>query len=201
MPTVRRYLDLLTSLYLVRQLPPWHANLAKRQVKAPKVYIRDTGLLHALHGLGTEREILRNPKAGASWEGYALEQLVEATGPDAAYFWATHTGAELDLLLFKSGRRYGVEMKLQDAPRLTPSMRIALVDLGLERLTVIYPGEKIYPLADRVEAMPLAAALEKPSLVVGSARLDEVRFRGERRPMQSPAPGGSGGQRQQCSTP
>ena len=155
-PTARRYLDLLTGLFLVRQLQPWHENLKKRQVKAPKVYVRDSGLLHALLGLGTEREILSHPKAGASWEGYAMEEVLRAVRPEAAHFWATHTGAELDLLLVVRGRRIGVEVKFQDAPRLTPSMRIALADLGLAHLVVIYPGDTRYPISDRVTAVPLA---------------------------------------------
>jgi len=155
-PTARRYLDLLTGLFLVRQLPPWHENLKKRQVKAPKVYVRDSGLLHALLGLGTEREILSHPKAGASWEGYAMEEVLQSVRPEAAHFWATHTGAELDLLLIVRGRRIGIEVKFQDAPRLTPSMRIALADLGLARLVVIYPGDTRYPMSDRVTAVPLA---------------------------------------------
>ena len=155
-PTARRYLDLLTGLFLVRQLPPWHENLKKRQVKAPKVYVRDSGLLHALLGLGTEREILSHPKAGASWEGYAMEEVLQSVRPEAAHFWATHTGAELDLLLIVRGRRIGIEVKFQDAPRLTPSMRIALADLGLAHLVVIYPGDTRYPISDRVTAVPLA---------------------------------------------
>jgi len=155
-PTARRYLDLLTGLFLVRQLPPWHENLKKRQVKAPKVYVRDSGLLHALLGLGTEREILSHPKAGASWEGYAMEEVLQSVRPEAAHFWATHTGAELDLLLIVRGRRIGIEVKFQDAPRLTPSMRIALADLGLAHLVVIYPGDARYPISDRVTAVPLA---------------------------------------------
>ena len=155
-PTARRYLDLLTGLFLVRQLQPWHENLKKRQVKAPKAYVRDSGLLHALLGLGTEREILSHPKAGASWEGYAMEEVLRAVRPEAAHFWATHTGAELDLLLVVHGRRIGVEVKFQDAPRLTPSMRIALADLGLAHLVVIYPGDTRYPISDRVTAVPLA---------------------------------------------
>jgi len=155
-PTARRYLDLLTGLFLVRQLPPWHENLKKRQVKAPKVYVRDSGLLHALLGLGTEREILSHPKAGASWEGYAMEEVLQSVRPEAAHFWATHTGAELDLLLIVRGRRIGIEVKFQDAPRLTPSMRIALADLGLAHLVVIYPGDTRYPMSDRVTAVPLA---------------------------------------------
>ncbi|OGK76023.1 MAG: hypothetical protein A2X53_10845, partial [Candidatus Rokubacteria bacterium GWA2_70_23] len=141
-PTARRYLDILTGLFMVRQLRPWHQNLKKRQVKSPKVYLRDSGLLHTLLGLATERDVLSHPKAGASWEGFAIEEALRTIRPEAAYFWATHTGAELDLLLFVGGRRYGVEVKFQDAPRLTPSMRIALEDLGLRRLSVLYPGDR-----------------------------------------------------------
>jgi predicted AAA+ superfamily ATPase len=155
-PTARRYLDLLSGLFMVRQLQPWHENLKKRQVKAPKVYLRDSGLLHALLGLSTEREVLSHPKVGASWEGYAIEETLKLARPEAAYFWATHTGAELDLLLVKGGRRYGVELKFQDAPRVTPSMRIALSDLQLERLTVLYPGDLRYALDRRIAVLPLA---------------------------------------------
>lgn len=155
-PTVRRYLDLLTGLYMVRQLQPWHENLKKRQVKASKIYLRDSGLLHTLLGIRLEREILSHPKVGASWEGYVIEEVLKTVQPDDSYFWATHTGAELDLLLLKGGRRYGVEIKYQDAPRLTPSMRIAMEDLRLERLTVFYPGDLRYELAERVTVVPLA---------------------------------------------
>ncbi|MDE2059718.1 MAG: DUF4143 domain-containing protein, partial [candidate division NC10 bacterium] len=156
-PTVRRYLDLLTGLFMVRQLHPWHANLKKRQVKAPKVYLRDSGLLHQLLGIRTERDLFTHPKCGASWEGYAIEETLKAVQPDEAYFWATHTGAELDLLLFKDRRRLGVEVKRADAPTLTPSMRIALHDLQLDHLTVLYPGARRYALAERVDVVPLAA--------------------------------------------
>ena len=156
-PTARRYLDLLSGLYLVRQLQPWHENLKKRQVKAPKIYLRDSGVLHALLGVATEREILTHPKVGLSWEGFAIEEAIRAARPEGAYFWATHTGAELDLLLVVRGKRYGVEVKFQDAPRLTPSMRIALHDLRLERLTVLYPGERQYDLDRRVTVMPITA--------------------------------------------
>jgi hypothetical protein len=155
-PTARRYLDLLSGLFMVRQLQPWHANLGKRQVKAPKVYVRDSGLLHSLLGLVQERDVLSHPKVGASWEGFAIEQAIERVRPDAAYFWATHTGAELDLLLMKGSRRYGVEMKFQDAPRVTPSMRIALADLRLHHLTVLYPGDQRYALDRRITVVPLA---------------------------------------------
>jgi predicted AAA+ superfamily ATPase len=157
--TVRRYLDWMTQAFLVRQLQPWHANLGKRQVKAPKVYLRDSGLLHALLGIGDASTLLRHPKCGASWEGFALDQVLRIAQPDEAWFWATHGGAELDLLLLKDGRRVGVEFKLSDAPTLTPSMRIALQDLALSRLYVVYPGPRRFALADRVEAVPLAALL------------------------------------------
>lgn len=154
--TVRRYLDLMTGLFMVRQLPPWFENLGKRQVKAPKVYIRDSGLLHALLGIGTARDLELHPKVGASWEGYAVEEVLKALQPDDAYYWATHNGAEIDLVLFKRGRRIGVECKRSDAPTLTPSMRVALTDLKLDELLVVYPGTRRYPLAKRVEVVPLA---------------------------------------------
>ena len=154
--TVRRYLDLLTGVYMIRQLPPWHENLAKRQVKAPRIYVRDTGLLHFLLGVRDERQLLAHPKCGASWEGYAIEEAIRAVEPDEAYAWATYQGAELDLLLFKDGRRLGVEAKRADAPALTRSMQIALNDLGLDRIAVLYPGTRRYRLAERIEAVPLA---------------------------------------------
>lgn len=157
--TVRRYLDLFTSLLMVRQLQPWHENLGKRQVKAPKVYVRDSGLLHSLLGAGTENELLAHPKSGASWEGYAVEELLKAAEPDEAYFWATYQGAELDLLLLKNGRRLGVEIKRMDAPVLTPSMRIALADLKLEHLTVVYPGNQSYELGPQATVLPLDVAV------------------------------------------
>ncbi len=152
---VRRYLDLLTGVFMLRQLPPWFENLGKRQVKAPKVLVRDSGLLHALLGISSQRELELHPKVGASWEGFAIEEVLKAVRPDEAYYWATHQGAEIDLLLFKRGRRLGVECKRVDAPTLTPSMRIALSDLKLDRLMVVYPGDRRYALAKRVEAIPL----------------------------------------------
>lgn len=165
-PTVRRYLDLLTDALVLRQLPPWHANLRKRQVKSPKVYVRDTGLLHELLGIEDHSALLHHPKLGASWEGFAIEQVL-ATEPHAeAAFWATHQGAEIDLLLRRQGKLFGVECKRVDAPRMTPSIRIALEDLGLEHIAVVYPGTRRYPLADRVEAVPLAT-LAKPGRLFG----------------------------------
>lgn len=159
-PTIRRYLDTLTDLFVVRQLQPWYENLKKRQVKSPKVYIRDTGLLHLLLGISTEKELLSHPKLGASWEGYAIEEVIRVVEPEEVYFWATHTGAELDLLLIHKGRRIGVEMKRQDAPRLTPSMRIAFEDLKLDHLMVLYPGTQRYELAQGVQAVPLTVLAE-----------------------------------------
>lgn len=157
--TVRRYLDHLTQTFMVRQLQPWHENLAKRQVKAPKLYFRDTGLLHAMLGIRQLPQLLAHPLSGASWEGFALEQVLRIAQPDQAYFWATHQGAELDLLMFKDQRRIGVEFKRSDAPGLTPSMRIALQDLKLDRLYVVYPGNRRYALTPQVEVVPLAALL------------------------------------------
>lgn len=155
-PTVRRYLDLMADVFMLRQLPPWYENLGKRQVKAPKVYVRDSGLLHSLLGIANQRDLEFHPKVGASWEGYAVEEVLKSFRPDEAYYWATHNGAELDLLLFKDGRRIGVECKRADAPVLTPSMRIALTDLKLDRLCVLYPGERTYSLSKKVEVIPLA---------------------------------------------
>jgi hypothetical protein len=161
--TARRYIDLLQDLFMVRLLQPWYANLGKRQVKSPKVYIRDTGLLHYLMGIRTEQELLLHPRSGASWEGYVIEEIIKATAPDEAYFWGTHSGAELDLLLLKNGQRIGVECKRMDAPRLTPSMRTAFTDLDLTKLLVIYPGPQPYPLADHIQTVPLKTLAENPN--------------------------------------
>jgi hypothetical protein len=155
--TVRRYLDILTGVFMVRQLQPWHANLGKRQIKAPKIYFRDSGLLHQLLGIRSAKELLAHPKSGASWEGYALEETLRAVDPDEAYFWGTHAGAEIDLVMIKRGRKLGVEFKREDAPRLTPSMRIALEDLKLKQIAVVYPGDRRYSLHDQVEAVPVKA--------------------------------------------
>jgi len=157
--TVRRYLDLLTGTYLVRQLPPWFANIGKRQVRSPKIYWRDCGLLHQLLGIADEQALLSHPRCGASWEGFALEHMLQRLQPDEAYFWATHTGAELDALLIKDGRRLGLEIKRADAPRLTSSMRHALDDLELDALWVIYPGSLRYRLHERIEVLPFASGM------------------------------------------
>jgi predicted AAA+ superfamily ATPase len=157
--TVRRYLDHLTQTFMVRQLQPWFENLGKRQVKAPKIYFRDSGLLHSLMGVRSAADLLNHPRSGASWEGFALEQVLRLAEPDEAYFWATHGGAELDLLLLRGQRRVGVEFKRADAPRLTPSMFIAQRDLRLDALYVVYPGARRFQLADGIEAVPLSALL------------------------------------------
>ncbi|MHB1328948.1 MAG: ATP-binding protein [Gemmatimonadales bacterium] len=166
--TTRRYLDLLTDAQMVRQLQPWHANLSKRQVKSPKIYVRDSGLLHQLLGVETEKALLSHPKLGASWEGFAIEQVLATEPHDEAWFWATHQGAEIDLLLRRGDRLLGVECKRADAPRVTPSMRTALEDLGLQQLAIIYPGTKRFPLADRIEAVPLSILTQPGQLFEAS---------------------------------
>lgn len=157
--TCRRYLDLLVGVFMVRLLQPWHTNLLKRQVKAPKLYFRDTGLLHQLLQIPDHDALLCHPRLGSSWEGFVIEQLLEAWRPEGAWFWATHGGAELDLLVMHRGQRIGVEIKRADAPRLTASMRQALADLELDRLLVITPGERCYRLNGRTQVMSLAEAL------------------------------------------
>ena len=158
-PTIRRYLDILTQTLMVRQLQPWHENLGKRQVKAPKIYFRDTGLLHALMDVRTLPQLLTHPRAGASWEGFALEQVLRIAQPQQAFFWATHQGAELDLLMLRGDQRIGVEFKRADIPRVTPSMRIAMDDLRLDALYVVYPGPQRFRMAEGIEAVPLWALL------------------------------------------
>ncbi len=162
--TIRRYLDLLSDAFMVRQLKPWHANIRKRQVKSPKIYIHDSGLLHQLLGIANERDLLTHPKIGASWEGYVIEEVLSALQADDAWFWATHQGAEIDLLVQKNGQILGVECKRTDAPRMTSSIRIALTDLKLDRVIVVYPGDRRFSLADQVEAMPLKDITTNESL-------------------------------------
>jgi predicted AAA+ superfamily ATPase len=157
--TARRYLDILEGTFVIRQLHPWHVNLGKRLVKAPKVYIRDSGLLHTLLGLGDLQALLGHPKAGASWEGFALEQVL-AHVAGQPWFWATHAGAELDLLLLRRKNRWGFEFKLSTAPALTRSMHVALQDLELDHLWVVHPGEQRIRLAERITALPIHELLE-----------------------------------------
>lgn len=159
-PTARRYLDILSGTYVVRQLPPWFENLKKRQVKAPKVYIRDSGILHALLNIPDAIALASHPKLGASWEGFAMEQILSMTGDREAYFWATHGGAELDLLVFHEGKRIGFEFKYNEKPTTSKSMRIAADDLKLDRLYVVHPGKHSFPLTENITATSLPDVLE-----------------------------------------
>jgi uncharacterized protein len=154
-PTVRHYLDTMESVFMVRQLQPWFVNIMKRQVKSPKIYFRDSGLLHQLLGIENETDLHMHPKVGAYWEGYVIEEAIKIAIPDEVYFWAAHSGAELDLLMIKGSKKWGLECKRMDAPRLTRSMQTALEDLQLDHLTVIYPGIKRYPLSDKITVIPL----------------------------------------------
>ena len=153
--TVKRHLDILTSALMLRQLQPWHENLGKRQIKSPKIYLRDTGLLHALLGVPSFGQLEGHPKLGASWEGFVVEEILRLVGERNAYFWGTQSGAELDLLLLAGGQRYGVEVKYADAPGVTKSMRIAIDDLRLRRLFVVYPGQESYDLDAKITVLPL----------------------------------------------
>jgi predicted AAA+ superfamily ATPase len=154
--TARRHLDVLAGAYMVRVLPPWFANLKKRQVKAPKIYLRDSGLLHSFLGIVDRDQLLGHPKLGSSWEGFVVEHVLDRVGHRNAYFWATHQGAELDLLVFHRGRRLGVDVKFSDAPGLSRSMRVAQSDLGLDELWVVHPGEASWTMAEGTEAVAIA---------------------------------------------
>lgn len=158
--SIRRHLDTLCGAMVVRQLTPWFENLAKRQVRSPKVYIRDSGLLHTLLGVESFAQLEGHPKLGASFEGFVIEHVVARVGERNAFFWATPAGAELDLLVLVGGKRIGIEIKYVDAPRITRSMHVALEDLKLERLFVVVPGGETYPLSERVEVRPLPQLLE-----------------------------------------
>jgi len=160
---VRHYLDLFSATFVVRQLAPWHENISKRQVKSPKVYVEDSGLLHTLLDIRTPDQLDRHPKVGASWEGFCLGQVIEHLGakPQECFFWATHAGAELDLVIVRVGsERRGIEFKRTTAPSLTPSMRTAVADLKLDSLEVVHAGADAFPLARKVRAVPLARLLE-----------------------------------------
>ena len=168
--TVRRHLETLAGALVVRVLEPWFENIGKRQTKAPKVYVRDSGLLHALLGIGNQRDLEGHPKVGGSWEGFVIEQLLARHAHTAAYYWRTQAGAELDLLLFVGNKRVGIEIKRADAPRMTPSMGSALDDLQLDRLFVVYPGSTRYALARNVEAISLSGCIAELLAVAGRRR-------------------------------
>jgi hypothetical protein len=160
--TVRRYLDLLSATFVIRTLLPWSENIGKRQVRSPKVYLADSGILHALLGIRERRDLERHPKLGASWEGFALEAVVRRLGVDwrECHFWGTHAGAELDLLVVRGRRRWGFEFKRTSAPAVTKSMRTALEDLRLHRLDVVHGGPQTFALAPRIRAVALARLLD-----------------------------------------
>jgi predicted AAA+ superfamily ATPase len=157
--TVRHYLDILCGTFMIRELKPWHENLGKREVKRPKIFFRDSGLFHSLTGIDHEADLLVNPKIGASWEGFAMEECIRHLDAEAEdlYFWAVHSGAELDLLHVRGTKRNGYEFKYTDKPRMTTSIRVAIDSLKLSQLTIIYPGEQRFQLDKNVEAVPLRA--------------------------------------------
>jgi len=165
--TAQNYLDILTGAFMIRALPAWTENLGKRLRKAPKIYLRDSGLFHALQNIRSRPELQSHPKLGASWEGLALDHVLRVlrAEPGEAFYWSTHGGAELDLMLVRGGRRWGFEFKYGDAPRTTKSMRVALEDLKLERLFVIYPGDKDYALDDHIEVLALPGVEKLPGLL------------------------------------
>lgn len=164
--TVRHHLDLLTGLLVIRQLQPWFGNVAKRQIKSPRLYVRDTGVLHSLLGIDSAKALLSNPRCGASWEGLVIEEILSRTPHTDAYWWSTHQGAEIDLVLFHKGRRYGVEVKRADAPGITPSMRIAHETLGLTRISVIAPTERSYSLSKDVRVVAIDELVCDPEIVL-----------------------------------
>ena len=159
--TVRGYLDRLIAALVVRQLQPWHENISKRQVRAPKVYLSDSGLLHALLNLRAQADLESHPKLGASWEGFVIEEIRRRLGAerDECFFWATHAGAELDLLVVRGRMRLGFEIKRTSSPRVTPSMRHALTDLKLRGLNVVHAGEATFPLAPKIRALSMTRLL------------------------------------------
>ncbi|HXU83354.1 MAG TPA: ATP-binding protein [Polyangia bacterium] len=167
--TARHYLDLLTGAWAVRQLQPWFENLGKRQVRSPKVYVRDVGLLHALLDLEGEKDVMGHPKAGASFEGFVIDQVLALLRVRDAYFWSTHQGAELDLFIQRGGKRYGFEVKLSDAPTVTKSMRIALTDLNLARLFIVHPGSQAYEVDKDIEVLPVSALPSRAKELSGRA--------------------------------
>lgn len=157
--TVQRHMEMLEATFMVRMLRPWFENLSKRLVRSPKLYIRDSGLFHALLGIENRDQMMSHPKLGASWEGFAMEQILAALPHTEAWFWGTQAGAELDLFVMPAGRRIGFELKVGDAPRMTKSLRVVSADLRLEELVVVKPGGESYPLAEGVRVMPLPEAV------------------------------------------
>ena len=153
--TVRSYLDILTGTYMIRQLQPWYENIKKRQVKAPKIYLRDAGLLHNLLNLPDLHTLRAHPRIGASWEGFCIEQIVQVVEPQQAYFWSTHSGPEIDLFFIHHSKRYGVEIKFSETPKITKSLLAAIHDLKLEHAWIVYPGKEQYPVHEKITVIPL----------------------------------------------
>jgi predicted AAA+ superfamily ATPase len=153
--TVRYYLDILTQTFMIRQLQPWYENIGKRQVKSPKIYLRDSGILHALIGISQKESLWGHPKIGASWEGFVIEQVLALLQPLEAFFWATHSGAEMDLLFMNKGKLHAVEVKFSEAPKVTKSMRTAMNDLKPEHLWIVYPGQHAYPAEENITVLPI----------------------------------------------
>jgi predicted AAA+ superfamily ATPase len=160
--TVRSYLDILTGTFMVNQLQPWHENIGKRQVKSPKIYLRDSGILHALLNIVDNRSLYGHPRVGVSWEGFALHQFMQIVKPSQVFFWSTYSGAELDLFFLHRGHRYGVEFKFNEAPKVTKSMRIVVKDLAIRHLWIIYPGQHRYPVDEQISVFPLLQLQDLP---------------------------------------
>lgn len=158
--TVRSYLDILSETYMIHQLQPWHENISKRQVRSPKIYFRDTGLLHSLLDLQDFHAVTGHPQVGASWEGFAMEQMIRTINPAQVYYWATYSGAELDMFFIANGKRYGIEFKFSEAPDKTKSMAVAIETLKLDKLLVVYPGESSWPINETISVCPIAKAQE-----------------------------------------
>ncbi|MBF0406161.1 MAG: ATP-binding protein [Candidatus Riflebacteria bacterium] len=154
--TIKRYLDLLTGTFMIRQLQPWYENISKRQVKSPKIYFRDSGIFHSFLSIYDKNALMSHPKVGASWEGFAIEETMRALKPADAYFWASHTGAELDLMIISNGKKYGFEYKFSETPKATRSMQIAIEDLNLSHLWIVYPGKQSVKIDKQITVLPLS---------------------------------------------
>ena len=161
--TVRKYLDILAGTFMIRELSPWFENIPKRQIRSPKIYFRDSGILHALLNIKDTSELDSYPRLGAFWEGFALEEILRVydASPEESFFWATHAHAELDLFIIKHGKRLGFEFKYTDVPRITRSMQIALEDLKLDNLTVVYPGKESFQLTEKITAQGIESLIDK----------------------------------------
>jgi predicted AAA+ superfamily ATPase len=171
--TVRSYLDILTGTFMVRQLQPWFENIGKRQVKSPKIYLRDSGILHCLLDLPDKHTLFGHPRVGSSWEGFIVEQILLSLSPRQAYFWAMYSGAELNLFLVYQGKRYGFEIKFNEAPKITKSMQVALSDLNLEHLWVVYPGNETNPVDAKITVLPpirIEETVKSQNKALGSGR-------------------------------